>query len=171
MNIKCCIGISVILLCFACSSKQNGLVYFNNFDNIKGWEPALLKREPRASGQFSNKLDSTSKYSLTFKLPFIKLSEWKIKKVKVGLSVFMTDTSSESNLVVEVNTVDKNKKLYVAKSLKDYVRGSKQWTKVDCEFTLVNDDIALPENIISIYCNNLSKQDIFIDNFRIEFVI
>jgi hypothetical protein len=171
MKIKIIIGIGIVLFCFGCSEKQKGLVYFNDFEGIKGWAQAYLNKEPHRSGQYSNKLDSTSCYSMTFKLRFKDIADRPVKKAKISFWALMIDPASPSKFIVDIYTPDKTKIFYIAKDIPDYVKKAKKWVKVNLDYTFVKGDVTLPDNIISVYAWNQSKNDIYIDDLRIEFVV
>lgn len=171
MKLNVCIGISMILLAFGCTPKQKGLIYFNDFESMKGWAPAYLNKEPHRSGQYSNKMDSVNIYGVTLRLPFKEVSDRKIKKVKVSFWALMIETNSKSEIVVEVYAPDKTKLFYLAKDMNSFVSKPKKWTEIKLEYTFPGDEIVMPQNIISVYPYNESKKDIYIDDLKIEFVI
>ena len=161
----------IVFIGLGCSTKQKGLIYFNDFESIKGWTSLYLNKEPHRSGSFSNKLDSTNIYGLTFKLRFKDISDRSVKKVKVGFWVLLTEMNAQSKLVIQVDDKDKNKIFYIAKNIDEFVKAEKKWTKINLEFTFPSDNIILPDNVINIYAWNLSKKDIYIDDEKIEFVV
>jgi hypothetical protein len=165
---------SWLLVLFAglgCGPKQNGMVYFNDFENTKGWIPLYLNKEPHHSGSFSNKLDTNNRFGATFQLKLKDISERKIKKLKVCFWVLLNAENATSKFVVEVKDKDKNKVFYLAKNIDETVKTTKKWTKVDYEFTFPDENCKLGENTISMYVWDLGKSDIFVDDERVEFVI
>ena len=79
-----------LLLLMACNTpKQKGLVYFNDFESIKGWAPINLSKKIAHSGIFSNKLDSGHVYGATFKELFREISDDKLVKVKVSFWAYI----------------------------------------------------------------------------------
>ena len=166
------IGLCILISCIGCTNnKQKGLVYYNDFENIKGWSDVLLEKKPVHSGIYSNRLDSVNFYGKTFKLTFKEISDQAIKKVKINFWVYLLDSNSKGKLVMEIDQPDKKNVFWIAKNIEDYVKKSGEWTEVTLEFTFVKKEIMLPENIIKIYPWNLSKKVMYIDDVRIEFVI
>ena len=166
------IGLCILISCIGCTNnKQKGLVYYNDFENIKGWSDVLLEKKPVHSGIYSKRLDSVNFYGKTFKLTFKEISDQAIKKVKINFWVYLLDSNSKGKLVMEIDQPDKKNVFWIAKNIEDYVKKSGEWTEVTLEFTFVKKEIMLPENIIKIYPWNLSKKVMYIDDVRIEFVI
>src|ERR1017187_4760350 len=163
--------VMVILLGLGCTPKQNGLIFFNDFESIKGWAPAYLNKQPHHAGEYSNKLDSTSIYGVTFKLKFKDISDLAVKKVKISFWVLKSNVNDSSKFVVEVSDKDKNKVFWIAKNIEELVKSPQKWVKVSLEFAFLKESITLPDNIISIYAWNLGKNEIYIDDEKIEFVI
>jgi hypothetical protein len=162
---------TVVLAGLGCVPKQNGLVYFNDFEAIKGWAPVYLNKQPHHSGEYSNKLDSASIYGATFKLRFKEISDLPVRKVKISFWVLKTNENDSSKFVVEVSDKDKNKVFWIAKSIEELVKTPKKWVKVSLEFAFLKENITQPDNVISIYAWNLGKSEIYIDDEKIEFVI
>ncbi len=161
----------LLLACFGCAPKQKGLVYFNDFESLKGWGPAYLNKQPHHSGEYSNKLDSNSIYGVTFKLRFKDISELPVKKVKISFWVLKSNVNDSSKFVVDVTDKDKNKVFWIAKNIEELVKSPQKWVKVSLEFAFLKESITLPDNSISIYAWNLGKNDIYIDDEKTEFVI
>ena len=163
--------IFILLFAVSCKPKQHGLVYYNDFESIKGWSPAYLNKSNHVSGEYSNKLDTSNVYGVTFKIKFKEVTDLKIKKLKISQMVLLNSINSQSNLVVEVTDPSNKKVFYLAKNIEQVVRREKKWVKVEEVLTFPSDAITNPENTISIYSNDIGKSDIYIDNVRIEFVI
>lgn len=162
----------IMLIFFSCNNnKQQGLVYFNNFESIKGWSKLQLEKTTVHSGVYANQLDVENPYGETFELPFKEIAEQQLKKVRVKFWTLLPDTSVKAKLVIEINQPDKKNVFWIAKSIEDYVKTPGTWTEVALEFTLPDKSIISPENFIKIFPWNLGKQILYVDDFRIEFVI
>lgn len=154
----------------ACSEqKQKDMVYFNDFESIKGWAPFNLNNKIVHSGNFSNKLDTAHIYGATFKLPFKEIADHKIVKVKVSFWAFMT-TTSEGKLVMDIKDKNNNLVLWTGKGINELIPKHNEWLKVETEFTFTNDSLTKPDYIISIYPWSLGKGDFYIDDFNLEFI-
>jgi hypothetical protein len=166
------ISLCILLSCAGCkSNKQTGLKYYNDFESIKGWTEVLLEKKPVHSGIYSNRLDTVNRYGETFKLTFKEISDRLLKKAKVSFWVFLPDAMSKAKLVMQIDQPDKKNLFWTAKNIEDFVKTPGQWTEVKFEFSFVNKDFLLPQNIIKIYSWNIGKDKIFIDDIRIEFVL
>ena len=162
----------ILITCFGCNkNKQQGLVYFNDFENIKGWTDVLLDRKPVHSGSYSNRLDSINTYGETFKLSFKEISDHIIRKVKVKLWVFFPNKEAKGKFVIEINQPDKKNLFWIAKNIEELVKTPGEWTQIEMEFSFVNKDYMLPQNVIKIFPWNLNKQPFFVDDVRLEFII
>ena len=162
-----------LLLSFAgCknSGKQKGLMYYNDFESIKGWADVLLEKKPVHSGIYSNRLDTVNRYGETLKLTFKEISEKLIKKVKVSYWVYLSDASSKGKLVLEINQPDKKNLLWTAKNIEEFAKTPGQWIEIKLEFSFPKKEFMLPQNSIKIYPWNLGNNQIYVDDVRIEFV-
>lgn len=151
--------------------KQKGLVYFNDFESIKGWTDILLDKKPVHSGIYSNRLDTGHVYSENLKLYFKEISDHMVHKVKISVWVFIPDTSVHGKLVMEINQPDKKNLFWVGKSFNECVKKYGDWTEISQEFTLIKKEILLPQNSIKIFVWNLSKKPMYVDDMRVEFVL
>jgi hypothetical protein len=164
----------IIFLCLvaltACNTpKQKGLVYFNDFDAIKGWAPVNLSKKVVHSGLYSNKIDSSYVYGMTFKQLFREVSDDKIIKVKASFWTYLTD-KAKGMFVVEVRNHDNKQVLWVYKDLKDVAPKHNEWQKAEMSFTFA-DSISKPENSILIYPWSTGKGDFYVDDLKLEFVL
>lgn len=167
------IALCLLISCIGCTNKsqQKGLVYYNDFESIKGWTDILLVKKPVHSGLYSNRLDSVHVYGETLKLTFNEISERHIKKVKIKFWVYLLDATQKSKLVLQIDQPDKKNIFWIGKSIEDYVKKTGEWTEVTLELSLVNEEFQLPQNIIKVFPWNLSKNEMYIDDMRVEFVI
>jgi hypothetical protein len=159
-----------LILLFACNTpRQKGLVYYNDFESIKGWAPLALSKKTAHSGIYSNKLDTAHAFGVTFKQLFRELSDDKLVKVKVSFWTYMTP-NADGKLVVQVNKLDNSLALWTAKNLADIAPKRGQWQQAEAQFTFPADSINKPDNTISIYPWSTGKGDFYIDDMKIEFV-
>jgi len=169
-QIACFLILFALSGCFR-NNKQKGLVYYTDFEGVKGWTQTLFSKNPVHSGVYSNRLDSTHHFGLTLKLLFREISDKPVKKVKISFWAYLQDTTTKGKLVLEISDFHKQNLFWVAKHIEDYVSKPNAWTKVNLEFTLTKENISASDNIISIYPWNVSKSEIYIDDTRIEFVV
>jgi hypothetical protein len=167
--------IFLFLIVIGCSqkSKQKGLVYYNDYESIKGWSsPLVLTKETAHSGTYSNKLDTgLATFGNTFRLKFKEIIPARIKKVKLSFWAYLTDVTSEGKFVIDITGSPENKSVFwIAKDINDALAGHGKWTEVKVDYTL-EDKVTLPGNTILIYPWNTGKKAFYIDDVRIEFVI
>jgi hypothetical protein len=164
------ICLSLIILLAACNHpRQKGLVYYNDFESIKGWTYVNLSREKAHSGIYSNKLDSSSVYGETFRQHFFEISDAKVVKVKLSLWAYLTP-NAKGKLVVDIRNKDSKTVFWAGQHL-ELAPKRDEWQKIDTTITFAADSISGAGNLISVFPWNLSKSPIYIDDFRVEFVL
>ena len=84
--------------------------------------------------------------------------------------MFLPNADSKGKLVLEINQPDKKNVFWTAKNIEDFAKTPGKWCEIKLEFSFTNKDIMVPLNGIKIYPWNLSKSEIYIDDFRVEFV-
>jgi hypothetical protein len=169
--IKLFTSFALALLLISCSSKakQRGMIYFNDYENIKGWNDYILKK-PTYSGLYSNCMDSTHSYGSTFKLPFREVSMKPIKKIKIDFWVYYSSMECKAKYALDIKDMDKNPIFWISNDIDKQVTKEKTWTHVAFVFTLVKKDINLPNYVVSLYPWNQTKKEIYVDDVTIEFV-
>ncbi|HTA27604.1 MAG TPA: hypothetical protein VK809_07445 [Bacteroidia bacterium] len=160
----------VLLMIVGCAGpKQDGLVYFNDFESVKGWAPIYLSRWPVHSGRLSNKLDSNHAYGLSFWLPFSQVSPKKLKAVKISAWVYLT-VRCDAFLAMEIKTPDNKSLVWNGVNVDEQVKEVGKWQQVTAMFSLRNKDFNVPDNFINIYTWDKGKKDVYIDDLSIEFI-
>ena len=161
-----------LMLLMACthSEVQSGLVYYNDFESVKGWTDINLDNKHAHSGVFSNKLDSIHIFGLTFKQLFKEISTEKIGRVKISMWAFMTP-DSKGAMVLEVRHHDGHQVFWVSKQLNGPTVTPNTWQQISAEFGVRNDLVNNPENTVLAYAWNAGKKDFYVDDIRIEFVL
>jgi hypothetical protein len=164
----------IISACSRTTAKQKRLVYYNDFENIKGWTnpPLVLKKHIAHSGVYSNKLDTgVAMYGGTFRLKFKDIIATKIKKVKLSFWVLLADPKSKGKFVIDISGTADNNLFWIAKDIDTSVAPHGKWTQVRTTYTFVETNITAPNNIIKIYPWNDGKKEFYIDDVELEFVI
>jgi hypothetical protein len=162
--------ICLIVLLASCSvQKQKGLVYFNDFESVKGWAPIWLTKKIAHSGLFSNQVDSTHIYGASFKQLFREISDNKIVKIKASLWLYLP-AKAQGKLVLEVRKPNDSVKLWTCKDFTEIAPKIGQWQEAKVEFTLP-DSVIKPANIICVYPWGINKSLFYVDDMRLEFVL
>jgi hypothetical protein len=152
--------------------KQKGLVYANDFENMKGWAPMMnLTKYPAHEGVFASKLDSAHLFGPTLKLRFEDISPLPIRKLKFSMWIYLKSLNAQGKIVVAVEAPDKPNLFWDAKHIRDLVKEAGKWVQVTGEFNLYTGNINAPKNTIAFYPWSLSKEDFFVDDIRVEFVL
>ena len=163
----------LVILMLGCKQpeqpKQQGLIYLNDFETIKGWDPVNLSKWPVHSGMFSNKLDSIHPYGLGFALPFKEISPRKLKTVKVTEWVYLSD-KGEVSLAMEIKTFDNKSLIWNGIDVDEQISEIGKWRQVSTQFSLRNDSLNKPGNIVNIYTWDKGKKEVYVDDIKIEFI-
>ena len=164
---------AIIIVCFVtCSHKstQRGMIYFNDFETIKGWNDNYLSKRPTHSGLYSNCLDSTHSYGSTCRIPFREVWSKPIKKIKINFWAYYTSLECRAKFALDIKNSKQEQIFWISNDMESQVKEAKKWTHVFFEFTLVKKDINLPDYIVSLYPWNQTKKEIYIDDITLEFV-
>ncbi len=137
---------------------------------MNGWTPINLSKKVVHSGFFSNKIDSTHIYGATFKEPFKEISEHKIVKVKVSFWAYLLP-KSKGKLVLDVKNKKDSLVYWIGENLSDLIPKKGEWQQGGITFVIPGDSISKPDNIIGIYPWNVGKEEFYIDDFKLEFVV
>ncbi len=161
---KLFIILAATVLFGACSEKKN-IVYENDTDYHDWINQQTIKSvsEPH-SGSSASVSDSTHPYSLGFRKTIKNISSTKIKKVKFSYWVYSMNDSINATTVFSVDFNGKNIS-WEGRPLK--VEELNKWVYKIEEFGLPRD--AQPNNEVSLYIWNNAKQEIWLDDLKVEF--
>jgi hypothetical protein len=152
-------------------AKQKGLVYFNDFESIKGWAPGYsLTKAPVHSGIFACKLDTAHVYGPTLRLRFDEISPLPIVKLKYSMWCFLRSPNSIGKIVASIDDSNHKNILWDAKHIPDLTKVTGQWVELKGEFVLQKNDVNAATNTLSVYPWSTGKDEIYIDDFQVEFV-
>jgi len=161
---------ATLVLLTACNSqRQKGLVYYNDYESIKGWAPVTLSKKTAHSGIYSNQLDSIHVYGAGFKQVFKDISENKVVKVKVNFWTYIAP-NTQAKLVVEIRKPDNSMAFWTAKTLSDIAPKIGIWQQAQVDFTFP-DSIIKSTSSVAIYPWNVGKGTFYVDDLRLEFVL
>jgi hypothetical protein len=161
----------LLMILAACTqTKQTGLVYYNDFESIKGWTAGNLSSKYAHSGIFSNELDSIHMYGITFIQPFHEISTEKVGRVKVSMWALMAD-SAKGSMVVEVRNPAGKVIMWESRNLDQPYLKNNKWQMIRSDFLFREDSINKPENTVAVYAWNNGKKEFYVDDIRIEFVL
>lgn len=161
---KLFISLISIALLSSCSEKKN-ILYENDTDFHDWINQQNIKNVSNPHSGFSScVLDSTHEYSLGFSKTIQKISAKPIKKIKFSYWAFLKNDLAKATTVFSVDFNGKNIN-WDGRPLA--VRETNKWIQVQETYQLPK--VAQPNNEISFYVWNNSKQEIWIDDLKIEF--
>jgi hypothetical protein len=141
--------------------------FFTDMEKPEGWENLYTLREPFGfSGKHCSMIAHKHPYSVGRYETLEPLFTSSNRIIRVAAMVWSPGSSSESTLVVEINS---GRKLsYNAFYLKSYVQAD-QWTRVEAAFYVLRD---IPVNSIAkiYFFNNSGSAPLFIDDLSIDFL-
>ena len=165
--------IGTVIIVAGCSSnniKQSGLVYFNDFESIKGWggDMSRLTDYKAHSGHYSSFVDSINPYSYTFKLLFKDISPDKIKGVNYSVWCYADAIPVKGTIVVSAGTNSGSPIFWNGNNLDNYITEAGQWVKIKAHVD-IDPKAVTPGNEFGFYLTNSSKAAVFADDFTLEF--
>jgi hypothetical protein len=155
--------IASISLLSSCAKKKP-IIYENDTD-FKEWiNQQTVKNVPNPHSGFSaSVIDSAHNYSLGFSKPIENISNDKFKEVEVSYWVFAKSDQAKANTVFSVDFNGKN----VDWSGRAVPFRKDAWTEVKETYKI--SDKAQPNNQLSVYVWNTSKEELLIDDFKLRF--
>jgi hypothetical protein len=170
--VKNLVGISILLLLFACSSKDRveGDLYFKtNFEDIQPFHESnqYVKTESH-SGMFCGKVDSTNVYGIAFKAKLSDVLYKRVRKVKVAAWCKYLNGNSSGKLVVAFLN-GQEQVGWSGFEISDEVKRLNEWIKVSGEFEIDKNAKITPETLMYVYVWNTSKQEFYYDDLEVSF--
>ncbi|MBI5218945.1 MAG: glycosyltransferase family 39 protein [Bacteroidia bacterium] len=164
-------GSSVILFEKDSTCKRTSLFStFNDFErHCNYWESnkSLFDSSVFLSGGKSYKIDSVTMYSATFAIKNSELKPADSCLVSISVNGFLTkNATAELVLSVEKKGREKENEWY-SSALHKYIKEHGKWGKVYLTKYLKGD--LSPEDIIKVYVWNTGKNNVYIDDFKIDF--
>jgi len=172
ISVRITLYILILLIWTGCSnSKQNGLVYSEDFENMRTCNPRFLSDKCAHSGTYANELNAEKIYGKTTSFKFEHFSPKKIKGIFVIFWVYLSDADSKGQFVVEVKEPNSRNQYRKEINFDTAIAPAGKWTQMSLHYTFETPNVSLPDNTISIYPCNLSKENIYIDDVTINFEI
>jgi len=152
------------------SAKQ--LKYFNNFEQISGWNnynlDYMLSNQLSSDGKFSCQTDSINMYSLGLGLKLKDITKIGLKNVTISSKVY-PEKGASATFVIQIfkgNTKDTTLFWYGLES-KTVLKEEQKWSEMKQTIELPT----LPASSrIFIYFWNTGKQPFYIDEFSVVFL-
>ena len=164
--------ISALILNQGCKPKlqQKGLVYVNDFENMKGWSPKInLTKFPVFEGTYAGKVDTAHAFGPTLQIRFDEISPLPVRKLKYSMWIYLKSSEAKGKIVASIEGPDHKSVYWDAQHIQDAIKESGKWIEMKGEFEMGKNNSA--QNIISIYPWSTAKEEFYVDNIRIEFVL
>jgi hypothetical protein len=162
------LGFAIAFSLSSCGGKggaKNENVYLNDFEAFYGFNEKVDKGKAH-SGECYYAIDSTLEYSIGFIRKFNKISSKKYKKVKFSAFVLLPAANSSVEMVIQVWD-PKVTPLKVQSAPVTGQIGINKWTEVSLELPLTG-NLYNPENDLRCFFFNANRNQIFVDDFKVE---
>jgi hypothetical protein len=157
--------------CHSSDGAQKGLVYANDFEDVKGWIHGLgLCTYPVHSGSWACRMDTLHPYGPTVHLRFDEISTQPLKKVSYSIWCFLKTPNTQGKMIVAIDGGGKQNILYEAKDIRETIKETGKWVEFKGECDLSKGGFNRPDNSISVYPWNTSKGEMIVDDMQVTFI-
>lgn len=167
-------ALSAVLMISACTSNQEGIRFYSNYDNDLGWNESfskLMEEIPDApSGKMAGVLNAQSPYSTTFNLNAARISDKPLKSVTVTAQVKIEGATADPLVVIDIRGKDGNTLEWLSKGPDDIGGSVGKWVTISNQIDLTANNRNDPNNIFRIYATNNSPEKVLVDDIEIVFV-
>lgn len=164
-----CLSLS---LGMGCASKEKSEVgeftFFNDFEGQFGYNPYVAVGKTSHSGKAFCRMGTDLEFSPAFIQQFKAISSKRFSKVIFTTHVLMPDPNATGAIAIQVWSPE-NAPIKVAQrnfSSTDF--GTNRWSEISFELSL--EGLDEPENQLRCFVHNPNKQNLYLDDFRIELV-
>jgi len=158
------IAIASIAFLTSCSKKKQ-FIYENDTDFHEWINQQYVRPVPNPhSGTTVSVIDSLHEYSLGLSKTIANISDKKLTQVKFSFWAYIKSDQAKATVVLSVDMNGKNN-LWEGRPLKGAALNT--WTQI--EETYAIPDKLDPNNVVSIYVWNNSKEEILIDDLKMVF--
>jgi hypothetical protein len=163
---KLFIAITCIAILASCS-KKNPAIYENDTEPHE-WvgQTSITPIANSHSGKSVSLIDSLNPYSLGLQKKIEDIAEGKFKTINFSYWIYLKSDSIKANTVLSIDYDGKNLN-WEGRPLKGKVKEFNKWVQINEKFTLP--PTAEPDNTITLYVWNPSKEEVLIDDLRIVF--
>ena len=160
----CCWG-----MLFSCGKKPSNTIQFKfDYEHSYGWMDLTLEKGIAHSGLYSERIAADKEYSHGFTLSLTQIHSAPVKKMKVGVWANATEINAPVYLVLDVFVPGSNEHLkFVQKDLAPALQKKAGWRFFSAEIDLTG--LQKREAIVKAYVWNSRQQNLWIDDFSIEF--
>lgn len=169
---KLLIVFTLSLSIFSCKSpntqkeKEGGIIK-NNIDCLFGYNNTINITQGKAhSGVYFSKIDTVNRFGLTFVKQIKDLYTGKVGSLKASVWVSAKSLNSDCKLVVATTNANGQSTSWNGFNLKEIIKTPSEWVeaKLDVDISAIN-----PEDVLAIYVWNTGKEEVYVDDFEIEF--
>ncbi len=166
--------LSTILIVSSCSTEEKKatepVIMSSNNAEPGEWSTSFpSKRTDNAhSGRTVAVIDSATIYSLGYSKSLEDISKTKIDSVVFSYWIFLKDKKATAKTVISIDKPDNTKNLFWAGNPADEkVNEYNKWVHISESFKI---PAGLdPKSIMKLYVWNTSKEEILLDDFKVEF--
>ena len=148
------------------SSKSSESVFVNDFESLYGFIEKVDKGKAYG-GECYYTIDSTVQYSIGFNKKFNKISSKKYSKVKFSAFVLFPNANTSIDMVIQIWDPKINPIKVQSAPITGQL-GINKWTEVSVELPL--DTLYAPENDVRCFFFNPSGNQLYVDDFKVEFI-
>ena len=165
---------TAVLLFSGCSTQETKvnepkLMSYNNTE-LDDWNGLFtIKQSDNAhSGRNVAFVDAATEYSMGYLKSFENISKSKLDSVAFSYWIFCKDNKAKAKTVMSIDLPDNAKNLFWAGNpIQDKVKEYSKWVKITESFKLPPN--IEPKSILKLYVWNNSKEEILLDDFKVEF--
>lgn len=163
----------ISLVAVACTTKKTEektalLSTYNNTEPAE-WNSNSIKKSTDAhSGMNVATIDSATIYSLGYEKQIENISKTPISKAVFSYWIMLKNNKAVAKTVLSIDdTVSKKNIVWVGNPVKEKVKELNKWTQIEETFQIPKN--VTPKHILKLYVLNDSKEEILLDDFKIDF--
>ena len=167
------ISMAVILFsnCSTNENKRKEAIYMSyNNTELDEWNGtySIKKSDNAHSGKSVAFIDSATTYSMGYIKTIENISKTKLDSVVFSYWILCKNDKAIAKTVISIDNATDNKNVFWAGNpIKDKVKEYNKWVQISESFKLpANID---PKNILKLFVWNNSKEEILLDDFKVEF--
>jgi hypothetical protein len=126
-----------------------------------------LQQKIVLSGPYASRVGKPNPYSYGYRERLGDIDSLLPRRVMIGFWVFYPIKGISTDLVVSVDSLEKNR-FWAGVSLKDSINKASEWQQINCKLTLPRRKLR-PDDKISIYLWNKDSTAVFMDDLMVTF--
>lgn len=164
-----CVSLS---LCLGCTSKEKKEIgeftFFNDFEGLFGYNPYVVAGKTSHSGKAFCKMGPDLEFSPAFIQQFKGISSKRFSKVIFTTYVLIPDPNATGAMAIQIWGPDNTPIKAEQRNFSSNDFGTNRWGEFSFELSL--EGLDEPENQLRCFVHNPNKQNLYLDDFRVELV-